>query len=127
MAKRAMASFSPRTAARMCLCISARSNAPGCTVLTRAKRSLSRLLPIEGPANLRQTICKPLDLSVANHIALTTDVLAGRYDRCPLERTSQKSVECTQSEIQHIRVNGEQFSACRPKQDKIDGGVPTRP
>ena len=56
----------------------------GCTVSTRAKRSLSRLLPIEGPASHRQPICKPLDLSVTNHSALTTDVLARRYDRLPI-------------------------------------------
>src|SRR6266446_9953697 len=48
-------------AARMSSCTSARSSVPGCTALTKDKRSHSTLLLIEGRASPRRKICAPSD------------------------------------------------------------------
>src|SRR5256714_11839714 len=76
MAKKALASFSRTMAARTSSSISARSNARECTASMRDKRSLSKLLLIEGPASRRQIICAPFNRERRYHLALTTDVLA---------------------------------------------------
>src|SRR2546423_14195448 len=76
MAKKALASFSRTMAARTSSSISARSNARECTASMRDKRSLSKLLLIEGPASRRQIICAPFNRQRRYHLALTTDVLA---------------------------------------------------
>src|SRR5262245_29503991 len=85
MVKRATASFSPMTVVRMSLCISARSNAPGCIASMRVKRSLSRSSLIEGPANHRQAISAPLDVDAAilgdqrQHNTEASDALSRAY------------------------------------------------
>jgi hypothetical protein len=76
MAKEALASFSRTMAARTSSSISARSNARECTASMRDKRSLSKLLLIEGPAGRRRIICAPFNRQRRYHVALTTDVLA---------------------------------------------------
>ena len=58
--------------------------------LNEGQRSLSRLLPIEGPASLRQATCRPLDLGAANQSASTTDVLARCYDRLSIRTNFPK-------------------------------------
>jgi hypothetical protein len=76
MAKKALASFSRTMAARTSSSISARSNARECTASMRDKRSLSKLLLIEGPASRRRIICAPFNRQRRYQVALTTDVLA---------------------------------------------------
>jgi hypothetical protein len=59
MAKKASASSNRTTVGMMSLCTSARSRVPGCIASTRDKRSLSRLLQIEGRASPWLRICSP--------------------------------------------------------------------
>jgi len=70
-------------AARTSSCISARSNARACLPSRRDKRSLSRLLPIEGQASPRRTICRLSDRQREGPQFLTTDVRAGCYGLWP--------------------------------------------